>query len=95
MPKADDIALKQISDAVAGSDLYNEDLAPTTLEQRKWSMWNIASLWIGMAVCIPTYMLAAGLINAGMSWQQALFTIILANSIVLVPMVLNAHAGTK
>jgi NCS1 family nucleobase:cation symporter-1 len=95
MPKADGITRKQISDAVAGSDLYNDDLAPTSLPQRKWSMWNIAALWVGMSVCIPTYMLAAGLINAGMSWQQALFTIILANSIVLVPMVLNAHAGTK
>jgi len=80
---------------MAHSDLFNEDLAPTNLAQRKWSRWNIASLWIGMAVCIPTYMLAAGLIDSGMSWQQALFTIILGNLIVLVPMVLNAHAGTK
>jgi NCS1 family nucleobase:cation symporter-1 len=95
MPKADGITVEKISVAVAGSDLYNDDLAPTSLPQRKWSMWNIAALWVGMAVCIPTYMLAAGLINAGMSWQQALFTIILANVIVLVPMVLNAHAGTK
>jgi len=80
---------------MAGSDLYNDDLAPTRPEQRSWSMWNIAALWIGMAVCIPTYMLAAGLINSGMSWKQALFTIILGNIIVLVPMVLNAHAGTR
>jgi NCS1 family nucleobase:cation symporter-1 len=98
MPKANDVAVEQISVAraeMAGSNLYNEDLAPTLLPQRKWSMWNIAALWVGMSVCIPTYMLAAGLINAGMSWQQALFTIILGNLIVLVPMVLNAHAGTK
>lgn len=93
-----EIALQQITETrseMVGSDLYNEDLAPTTMAQRKWSMWNIASLWVGMAVCIPTYMLAAGLIDSGMSWQQALFTIILGNIIVLVPMVLNAHAGTK
>ncbi len=80
---------------MANSDLYNVDLAPTTMAQRKWSMWNIASLWIGMAVCIPTYMLAAGLIDSGMSWQEAMFTIVLGNVIVLFPMVLNAHAGTK
>ncbi len=93
-----DIALQQITETrseMSNSDLYNEDLAPTTMAQRKWSMWNIASLWIGMAVCIPTYMLAAGLIDSGMSWQEAMFTIILGNTIVLVPMVLNAHAGTK
>lgn len=80
---------------MASSDLFNEDLSPTILAQRKWSRWNIAALWIGMAVCIPTYMLAAGLIDSGMSWQQAMFTIILGNVIVLAPMVLNAHAGTK
>ncbi len=81
--------------AMASSDLYNADLAPTTPAQRTWSMWNIAALWIGMAICIPTYMLAAGLINAGMSWQQALLTIILGNVLVLVPMLLNGHAGTR
>jgi len=93
-----DLDLAQITATradMAGSDLYNEDLAPTTLSQRTWSLWNIAALWIGMAVCIPTYMLAAGLIDSGMSWSQALFTIILGNVIVLIPMVLNAHAGTK
>ncbi len=58
-------------------------------------MWNIASLWVGMAVCIPTYTLASGLISQGMSWEQALLTITLGNFIVLVPMILNAHAGTK
>lgn len=93
-----DLDLQQITATrldMAGSDLYNEDLAPTTLAQRTWSMWNIAALWVGMAVCIPTYMLAAGLIDSGMSWGQALFTIVLGNIIVLVPMMLNAHAGTK
>lgn len=77
------------------SPLINEDLAPTTLHQRTWSTYNIAALWIGMAVCIPTYMLAAGLIAGGMNWWQAILTIALGNFIVLVPMVLNAHAGTK
>lgn len=77
------------------SPLINEDLAPTSVAQRTWSTYNIAALWIGMAVCIPTYMLAAGLIAGGMNWWQAILTIALGNIIVLIPMVLNAHAGTK
>jgi NCS1 family nucleobase:cation symporter-1 len=75
--------------------LSNADLAPTTVGQRTWTTYNIASLWIGLAVCIPTYMLAAGLVQGGMSWWQALLTIVLGNLIVLVPMVLIAHAGTR
>jgi NCS1 family nucleobase:cation symporter-1 len=75
--------------------LANADLAPTTAAQRTWSTYHIASLWIGLAVCIPTYMLAAGLVDGGMSWKQALFTILLGNLIVLLPMVLIAHAGTR
>lgn len=77
------------------SALINEDIAPTRIRQRTWGIYNIAALWIGMSVCIPTYMLASGLISGGMSWWQALATITLGNIIVLVPMVLNAHAGTK
>jgi NCS1 family nucleobase:cation symporter-1 len=84
-----------LANAIESSPLYNEDLAPVDAAHRTWSMWNIAALWIGMAVCIPTYMLAGGLISAGMTWDQALLTITLANVIVLIPMVLNAHAGTK
>jgi NCS1 family nucleobase:cation symporter-1 len=75
--------------------LSNADLAPTSVGQRTWSTYNIASLWIGLAVCIPTYMLAAGLVQGGMSWRQALLTILLGNLVVLVPMVLIAHAGTR
>jgi len=74
---------------------FNEDIAPTGLSQRTWSMWNIAALWVGMSVCIPTYTLASSLIKQGMSWWQAVLTILLGNSIVLIPMILNAHAGTK
>ncbi len=77
------------------SRLYNEDLAPVPAEKRTWGMWNIAALWVGMAVCIPTYMLAAGLIKQGMNWKQALFTVFVGNCLVLIPMILNAHAGTK
>jgi NCS1 family nucleobase:cation symporter-1 len=80
---------------VQSSPLYNEDLAPTRPEQRTWSTYNFAALWISMAHCIPTYMLASGLIGAGMNWKQALGTILLGNTIVLVPILLNSHAGTK
>ena len=76
-------------------DLSNADLEPTRLAQRTWSTYNMASLWVGLSVCIPTYMLAAGLVNGGMSWWQAILTIMLGNFIVLVPMVLIAHAGTR
>ncbi len=80
---------------VRASTLFNEDLAPVSVANRKWTTYNYAALWIGMAHCIPTYMLAAGLISTGMSWKQALFTILLGNSIVLVPILLNSHPGTK
>lgn len=77
------------------SPLYNEDLAPVPPEKRNWNKWHIAALWVGMAVCIPTYMLASSLISQGMNWWQALVTILLGNLIVLAPMILNAHVGTK
>ena len=80
---------------IESSSLFNKDLAPTTPEQRTWGVYEFAALWVGMAICIPSYMLAAGLIAGGMSWGQALFTIFLGNVIVTVPMILNAHAGAK
>ena len=75
--------------------LINPDLAPVPLEKRTWSMWHLAALWVGMSVCIPTYTLAAGMIALGMAWWQALLTVLLGNIIVLVPMILNGHGGTK
>ncbi len=81
--------------SVNHSPLINPDIAPTKIAQRTWGTYHIAALWIGMSVCIPTYMLASGLIAGGMNWWQALLTITLGNIIVLIPMVLNAHAGTK
>jgi NCS1 family nucleobase:cation symporter-1 len=77
------------------ASLYNEDLAPIPLSRRAWGLYNYVSLWVAMSVCIPTYMLASGLIAGGMSWWQAIGTILLGNLIVLVPMLLNAHAGTR
>jgi NCS1 family nucleobase:cation symporter-1 len=80
---------------IAHSPLWNPDLAPTAPASRTWSTYNIAALWIGMSVVITTYTLASGLMAQGMTWWQAMTTILLANVIVLIPMILNAHAGTK
>src|SRR5580700_5344592 len=82
-------------ESLAGSPLFNDDLAPVRPEQRRWRWWNFAALWISMAACIPTYMLASSLIDGGMNWWEAVLTIFVGNLIVLIPMVLNAHAGTK
>jgi NCS1 family nucleobase:cation symporter-1 len=75
--------------------LWNEDLAPTRPEQRTWGVWHVAALWVGMAVCIPTYMMAGDLTAAGMSVAQAIFVVALGNVVVLLPMLLNAHPGTR
>jgi nucleobase:cation symporter-1, NCS1 family len=80
---------------IENSSLINEDLAPIPPEKRKWGTWNYAALWISMSLCIPTYMLASSLIGGGMNWWQAILTIFLGNSIVLIPMILNGHAGAK
>lgn len=84
-----------MSDPSADQTLINEDLAPVPSTKRTWTQWNFAALWISMAACIPTYMLASSLISGGMNWWQAVLTIFLGNLVVLVPMLLNAHAGTK
>ncbi len=83
------------SDLAADPSLFNENLAPVPAKRRTWGVYNYASLWVAMSVCIPTYMLASGLIAGGMNWWQAIGTILLGNVIVLIPMLLNAHAGTK
>jgi NCS1 family nucleobase:cation symporter-1 len=80
---------------LSSSPLWNEDLAPVPVARRNWTTYNYAALWISMAHCIPTYMLASGLISAGMNWWQALLTILIGNTIVLVPILLNSHPGTK
>ena len=80
---------------IEASALYNHDLAPVPLSRRNWSTYNYAALWISMAHCIPTYMLASGLMASGMNWWQALVTILLGNTLVLIPILLNSHPGTK
>jgi NCS1 family nucleobase:cation symporter-1 len=93
-PTSSDLIEVDLS-SINHSPLINRDIAPTKLSQRTWGTYHIAALWIGMSVCIPTYMLASGLIAGGMNWWQALLTITLGNVIVLIPMILNAHSGTK
>jgi NCS1 family nucleobase:cation symporter-1 len=72
-----------------------QDLLPTPLSARTWNRWHFASLWVGMSVCLPTYMLAAALIQAGLSWSTALAAIFIGNAVTLVPMLINGHAGTR
>lgn len=91
---ASDLSPAELARAQA-SPLFNEDLAPISSGARRWKMVDIAHLWVGMSVCIPTYMLASGLIAGGMNWWQAIITVSLGNLIVLIPMILNGHAGTK
>jgi NCS1 family nucleobase:cation symporter-1 len=85
----------QSLERIKTSPLYNDDLAPVPVSQRNWTTYNYAALWISMAHCIPTYMLSSSLIAAGMNWWQALITILLGNTIVLIPILLNSHPGTK
>ncbi len=81
---------------LAGSRRYNDDIAPTRASQRTWSRWNVASLWVGMAICVPTYTLG-GVLTAyfGLSVSEALWTILVANVVVLIPLTLNAFPGTR
>src|SRR5688500_11039495 len=88
-------ALAELPSDIATSPLFNADLAPVPAARRDWTTYNFAALWISMAHCIPTYMLAGGLVAVGMNWWQALLTIALGNVIVLLPILLNAHPGTK
>src|SRR5216110_2257843 len=85
----------ELHDDVSSSDYFSRDMAPIPKLGRRWTARDMAVLWISMSACIPTYMLASSLIELGMNWWQAVLTIFLGNCIVLVPMVLNAHAGTR
>lgn len=87
--------LYELADGAIDARYANADLVPTRISQRTWGTYHVASLWVGLSVCIPTYMLASSLVGGGMSWKQAVFTIMLGNLIVCVPMVLIAHAGTR
>ena len=75
------------------SSLYSDDLAPVPASKRTWNTWHLAALWVGMAVCIPTYLLASYMIQTGLSWLETLLIIGLANLVITIPMALNGHAG--
>src|SRR3989442_1206476 len=87
--------IQELTVDVSGSAYYNPDIAPTKIADRKWATKDIAALWISMSACIPTYMLASSLISEGMNWWQAVLTFFLRNVIVVIPMILNAHARTR
>ncbi len=83
-------------DDVLASPRYNEDIAPTRVEQRTWTKWNVAALSVGMAICVPTYTLGGVLTSYfGLSVTEALWTILIANIVVLIPLTLNAYPGTR
>ena len=85
----------ELNEDVSNSPLYSEDLAPVPENNRTWNKWNLAAIWVGMAVCIPTYLLASYMIKTGLNWYEALIIIGLANLIITIPMILNGHAGVK
>jgi NCS1 family nucleobase:cation symporter-1 len=86
----------EVGEDLKQSPAYNDDLAPTKIKDRTWNKFNIAALWVGMAICVPTYTLG-GVLTAyfGLSVSEALLTILIANVILLVPLTLNAYPGTK
>ena len=85
----------ELKEDVSQSELYSEDLAPVPLGQRTWNTWSLAAIWVGMAVCIPTYLLASYMIKSGLGWVESLVIIFVANLIVTIPMIFNGHAGVK
>src|SRR5271170_941848 len=87
--------IHEVSEDLSDSPYFNPDIAPTPRLGRRWGVLDFAALWVGMSACIPTYMLASSLIAEGMNWWEAILTITLANTIILIPMILNAHAGTR
>lgn len=93
--QADSLQYDISASSSPSADLWNEDLAPARVEDKTWTWQSISGLWVGMVVCVPTYMMAAGLVAEGMSWWQAVLTVLLGNVIVLAPMIAIGHAGTK
>src|SRR5215472_16755202 len=87
-----DEAIKRVSGKHA---LWNEYLRPCTLPEHSWGAHRYASLWVGMCLCLPTYSLASGMIALGMNWWESVLTILAGNLIVLVPILLVSHAGTR
>ncbi len=94
--KVGDLVELEVGGDIADSPRYNDDIAPTKAAQRTWTQWNVASLWVGMAICVPTYTLGGVLTSYfGLSVSEALWTIFIANIVVLIPLTLNAYPGTR
>src|SRR5246500_319908 len=87
--------IQELTENLSASPFFSRDMAPTHWADRKWGLRDLAALWISMSLCIPTYMLASSLIEGGMNWWQAILTIFIGNTVVLIPMILNGHAGAK
>ena len=91
--------LYELTDAaraeLSSSKYYNEDLSPTPISARTWSTYHIAMLWVGMSVCIPSFTMASSLVALGLSPWMSVFNVALGNIIILIPIQLNSHAGTK
>jgi NCS1 family nucleobase:cation symporter-1 len=85
----------ELTQELPRSQFYNKDLAPVPLEKRTWGYYEYFAMWVGMSVCVPTWMLGASMIAAGFDWITTIFTIFLGNVIVLIPMILDSFAGAK
>lgn len=85
----------ELNENIKKSPLYSEDLAPIPVSKRTWSLWDMSAIWVGMAVCIPTYLLASYMIKSGLNWIEAILIILVGNLIITIPMILNGHAGVK
>ena len=94
-PSAASSDIVELQSDLSGSPYFSHDMAPVPRAGRKWGVWDIAALWISMSACVTTYTLGSDLVQKGMNWWEAVLTIFLANVVVLIPMVLNAHAGTR
>jgi NCS1 family nucleobase:cation symporter-1 len=77
------------------SKYFNNDLAPTSGAERTWNTYHVSMLWVGMAICIPSFMMASNAVILGLPVWAAVINVILGNAIILVPIQLNSHAGTK
>lgn len=85
----------ELTQELPDSQLYNKDLAPVPFAKRTWGYYEFIAIWVGMSVCVPTWMLGASMVDAGFNWAIVVGTIALGNLIVLIPMILNSFAGAK
>lgn len=80
---------------LASSKYLNDDIKPASRSERTWSTYNIAMLWVGMVIAITSFSFSASLVALGLSPVAAIINVAIGNLIVLIPMQINSHAGTK